>query len=151
MTGPLAAIRGLTLSLPEGAFELAREVELPEPDATLRAFPHQLSGGQRQRIGIARALALEPLLLVADEPVSALDVSMQKQVLDLLETLKARLHLAMLFITHDLQVAAKICDRIAVMSKGEIVEIKSSAELFANPEHPYTKAVLAAVPGRARS
>ncbi|MBV9113526.1 MAG: ABC transporter ATP-binding protein [Hyphomicrobiales bacterium] len=114
-------------------------------------LPHEFSGGQRQRIGIARALALEPSLLVADEPVSALDVSVQKQVLDLLEELKSRLELAMLFITHDLHVAAKICDRIAVMSKGEIVEMKSATELFSHPEHPYTKALLAAVPGRARS
>jgi peptide/nickel transport system ATP-binding protein len=114
-------------------------------------FPHEFSGGQRQRIGVARALALEPSLLVADEPVSALDVSVQKQVLELLEELKQRLDLAMLFITHDLHVAASVCDRIAVMSQGEIVELKSAAELFAHPEHSYTKALLAAVPGRARS
>jgi peptide/nickel transport system ATP-binding protein len=135
------------------AFEEARKLLALvglDPRAAER-LPHEFSGGQRQRIGIARALALEPSLLVADEPVSALDVSVQKQVLDLLEELKRRLNLAMLFITHDLQVAAKICDRIAVMSKGEIVELKNSAELFANPEHAYTKALLAAVPGRARS
>ena len=114
----------------------------------LDRYPHQFSGGQRQRICIARALAMEPEVLVADEAVSALDVSVQAQVLELLDDVRKRFNLAMLFITHDLRVAAQICDRIAVMYKGEVVEHGVAGEVFRAPQHDYTKALFDAAPGR---
>lgn len=119
-----------------------------DPSAMGR-FPHEFSGGQRQRVGIARALALEPEVIIADEAVSALDVSIQAQVLDLLADLKARLNLSMIFITHDLRVAAQVCDRIIVMQRGEMVEFGSSAQVLGDPQTAYTQSLLDAIPGKA--
>jgi len=128
------------------ARELLRLVGL-KPEAIDR-YPHEFSGGQRQRIGIARALAVKPKMIVADEPVSALDVSVQKQVLELLNELRKSFGLSMLFITHDLRVAATVCEEIAIMQRGEIVEQGATAAIFAAPSHPYTRSLFDAVPGR---
>jgi microcin C transport system ATP-binding protein len=130
--------------------ELLRLVGIREPETRLSSFPHQLSGGQRQRVMIAMALANEPKLLIADEPTTALDVTVQAQILELLGEIRSRSRMAMLFITHDLGIVRKIADRVCVMTKGRIVEEGPVAEIFARPRHDYTRALLAAEPkGRA--
>ncbi|TIQ52400.1 ABC transporter ATP-binding protein [Mesorhizobium sp.] len=126
--------------------ELLTEVGIRDPQKRLDAYPHQLSGGQRQRVMIAMALANEPELLIADEPTTALDVTVQAQILELLADLKRRKGMSMLFITHDLGIVRKIADRVCVMTKGRIVETGPTKEIFANPKHAYTKHLLAAEP-----
>jgi len=126
--------------------ELLNEVGIREPEKRLDAYPHQLSGGQRQRVMIAMALANEPELLIADEPTTALDVTVQAQILELLAKLKTKNGMSMLFITHDLGIVRKIADRVCVMTKGKIVETGPTKEIFANPQHAYTRHLLAAEP-----
>ena len=128
------------------AVELLKLVGLSEAEKRLNAYPHQLSGGQRQRVMIAMALANEPALFIADEPTTALDVTIQAQLLKLLKDLQARFGMAMLMITHDLTIVRKVADRVMVMTQGEIVERGTVAEIFARPQHPYTKRLLASEP-----
>ncbi len=126
--------------------ELLHQVGIREPEKRLSAYPHELSGGQRQRVMIAMALANRPELLIADEPTTALDVTVQAQILTLLKALKDEHGMSMLFITHDLGIVRKIADRVCVMTKGKIVETGPTAEVFANPQHAYTKHLLASEP-----
>jgi microcin C transport system ATP-binding protein len=128
------------------ALELMHQVGIRDPEKRLDAYPHQLSGGQRQRVMIAMALANEPELLIADEPTTALDVTVQAQILKLLADLKSKSGMSLLFITHDLGIVRKIADRVCVMTKGKIVETGRTAEIFASPQHDYTKHLLAAEP-----
>jgi microcin C transport system ATP-binding protein len=130
----------------ERTLELLREVGIREPEKRLDAYPHQLSGGQRQRVMIAMALANEPDLLIADEPTTALDVTVQAQILELLDRLKRKNGMSMLFITHDLGIVRRIADRVCVMTRGRIVETGPTAEIFADPQHGYTRHLLAAEP-----
>src|ERR1700716_323298 len=126
--------------------ELLTQVGIPEPETRLKSYPHQLSGGQRQRVMIAMALANEPDLLIADEPTTALDVTVQAQILTLLKDLQKRMGMAMLFITHDLGIVRRLADRVCVMKEGKIVEQGPVERVFTAPEHPYTRALLAAEP-----
>ena len=128
------------------AIEMLAQVKIPDPEARTAEYPHRLSGGMRQRVMIAMALACHPSLLIADEPTTALDVTIQAQILDLMRGLQAQLSMGMLFITHNLGVVAEIADRVAVMYAGRIVEQGEATVVFARPLHPYTIALLASIP-----
>jgi dipeptide transport system ATP-binding protein len=130
------------------AIELLEQVGIPAPESRLRAFPHQLSGGMNQRVMIAMAIACNPRLLIADEPTTALDVTIQAQILDLLLTLQRERGMALILITHNMGVVAETAQRVSVMYAGQVVEERATAELFAAPQHPYTAALLAALPER---
>jgi peptide/nickel transport system ATP-binding protein len=130
---------------------LLRRVQLPEPEASLERYPHQFSGGQRQRLVIAAALATSPALVIADEPTTALDVTTQQQILDLLRDLAEEFGLSMLFVTHDLGVVAQLCDDLCVIYAGQTVESGDTGDILAHPRHPYTKALLACHPDRAEA
>jgi peptide/nickel transport system ATP-binding protein len=130
----------------ERAIEALREVAIPSPESRWRDYPHQLSGGQRQRVMIAMAIVNRPALLIADEPTTALDVTVQAQILELLADLRSRLGLAMLFISHDLAVVSRVASRIAVMYAGSIVESGPTRAIFEHPAHPYTRGLLASIP-----
>jgi len=140
--------RGLTRRIAwDRAVDLLRQVQIPDPAQRARNYPYQFSGGQRQRVMIAMALALEPAILIADEPTTALDVTVQAQILDLLVKLRNQHGMALMLITHDLGVAAEVADRMIVMNQGQIVESGPVHQLFASPQHPYTKKLFAAIPG----
>ena len=146
MEGILAHFKMPRAAARERALQLLQEVGIPDPSARLKAYPHQLSGGMRQRVMIAIALSAEPEILVADEPTTALDVTVQAQILEVLDRLQESRGMAVLLITHDLGIVAGRADRVAVMYAGQIVEEAPTARLFANPSHPYTQGLFASVP-----
>jgi len=131
------------------ATDLLRSVEIPDPEIRINQYPHELSGGTKQRIAIARALSGDPRLILADEPTTALDVTIQAQILDLLKELKNRLNVAMVLITHDMGIVAEICDRVTVLYAGQVCETGTVEQVFENPKHPYTQALLTSVPNLA--
>jgi peptide/nickel transport system permease protein len=152
LTDPLRIHLGMNArQARDRALELLALMQLPDPPRRLREYPHQLSGGMAQRVGLARALACQPSVLIADEPTSALDVTVQGQILDLLKDAQKKFGMAILFITHDWGIVAELCDRVAVMYAGEIVETGKVDEVFARPRHPYTRALLATLPGLDRT
>lgn len=147
ITDQLVDILGWTRARAEArARELLAEVQIAEPDRVLRAYPHELSGGMRQRILIASAFAAEPKLIVADEPTTALDVTVQKQILKLIQAMQTRHGTALLFVTHDLGVVSKVCQQLSVLYSGKVVEDTDVRSFFAGPRHPYAAALLAATP-----
>jgi len=147
ITNRLVDILGWTRSAAEArARDLLAEVQIADPARVLRSYPHELSGGMRQRILIASAFAAEPKLIVADEPTTALDVTVQKQILKLIAGMQARHGTALLFVTHDLGVVSKVCQRLSVLYSGMVVEDSTVADFFAAPRHPYSAALLAAMP-----
>jgi len=131
------------------ATDLLRNVEIPDPEIRINQYPHELSGGTKQRIAIARALAGDPALILADEPTTALDVTIQAQILDLLKELKNRLNVAMVLITHDMGIVADVCDRVTVLYAGQVCESGTVEQVFEKPKHPYTQALLTSVPNLA--
>jgi oligopeptide/dipeptide ABC transporter ATP-binding protein len=133
----------------EMAIEILKEVQIPSPEQRLGDYPHQLSGGMRQRVMIAMALVLDPKVLIADEPTTALDVTIQAQILDLIRSEQEQRRLAVLLITHNLAVVSQVADRVAVMYAGEIVEEAPASQVFAEPQHPYTQGLLSSIPSAA--
>ncbi len=128
------------------ALELLELVEIPAPEVRMNQYPHQLSGGMKQRIAVARAISCSPHLLIADEPTTALDVTIQAQILGILKTLKEKLNLSMMLITHDMGIVAETCDRVTVLYAGQVCETGTVEQVFLNPKHPYTEALLTSVP-----
>ena len=141
-------VHGMTaVQAEERALDLMRRVGIPEPDASMHKYPHQFSGGQRQRVMIAMALAMKPDIIIADEPTTALDVTVQAEVLKLLEELQDEMGMGLVLITHDLGVVSEVADRVVVMNAGEIVEAGTPTEIYHHAKHPYTRKLIAAAPG----
>ena len=148
---PLRIHRGMSKAeARKAALELLKRVEIPNPEARLKQYPHELSGGMLQRVMIAAAIVSRPKLLLADEPTTALDVSVQAEILALLKKLNRESGMAIMLISHDLHVVRKLCSRVAVMQRGKLVEDRPVEDIFRNPQHPYTQQLIAAIPGRDR-